>query len=258
MCRIPCYDLIEWVICMLDKPRYGRDEKFKFACHRGLDCFNSCCRDISIYLTPYDVLQLKNSLGISSKEFLTTYTHILDPGGQSFPLVMLKMNSEDKKCPFVSPEGCKVYAHRPWSCRIAPIDIQGDSYSFCFDETRCHGLKEQRQWTLQQWAEDQGVDLEQTIERGFKEIPRHLKFTGFISVDRHIKELFLLACYNLDEFKHYILDSSFVQVFKVPSPKVEQIKSDEVALMQFAFDWLSSGIDIRQTIAIRNEVSKKV
>lgn len=242
---------------MIDKPRYRMADKFKFACHQGLACFNSCCQDISIYLTPYDVLRLKNSLNISSQEFLTNYTHILDYGGQSFPVVMLKMNQGDKSCPFVTPEGCMVYSSRPWSCRIAPVEILDDSwYSFCFDSSRCHGLNEQQQWTVSQWADNQGVDLEQKLERKFKDIPLSLKFTGFTSIDNHIKELFLLACYNLDEFKRYVFDSSFVQTFNVPPQRVAQIKADDVALMQFAFDWLTSGVDVRQTIAIRNEAFK--
>jgi Fe-S-cluster containining protein len=242
---------------MLNKPHYRLADKFKFACHRGLACFNTCCQDISIYLTPYDVLRLKNSLNISSAEFLAAHTHILDHSGQSFPVVMLKMNQGDKRCPFVTPQGCKVYCNRPWSCRIAPVDILDDnSYSFCFDSSRCHGLNEQQEWTVQQWADNQGVDLEQKLERKFKDIPRNLKFTGFTSVDRHIKELFLLGCYNLDEFKRYVFESSFVKTFAVPAQKVAEIKADEVALMQFAFDWLTSGVDVRKTIAIRNEVFK--
>ncbi len=38
-----------------------------FACTSKNPCFNSCCRDLSQALTPYDVLRLKKSLGISSQ-----------------------------------------------------------------------------------------------------------------------------------------------------------------------------------------------
>ena len=43
---------------------------FKFSCSPGISCFTECCQDVSIVLTPYDVLRLKNCLGISSDEFL--------------------------------------------------------------------------------------------------------------------------------------------------------------------------------------------
>lgn len=49
-------------------------DNFRFACHEGLDCFTRCCRDITIFLTPYDILRLKNGLGISSQKFLRNYT----------------------------------------------------------------------------------------------------------------------------------------------------------------------------------------
>jgi hypothetical protein len=49
------------------------EDSFRFACHDGLDCFTRCCRDITIFLTPYDILRLKNDLGLSSQEFLREF-----------------------------------------------------------------------------------------------------------------------------------------------------------------------------------------
>jgi len=46
------------------------EDNFRFACHDGLECFTRCCRDTTIFLTPYDILRLKNALGISSETFL--------------------------------------------------------------------------------------------------------------------------------------------------------------------------------------------
>ena len=42
---------------------------FTFACHPEVPCFNQCCRRLNLVLTPYDVLRLKNHLGMSSEEF---------------------------------------------------------------------------------------------------------------------------------------------------------------------------------------------
>ncbi|MDY6974018.1 MAG: YkgJ family cysteine cluster protein, partial [Thermodesulfobacteriota bacterium] len=38
----------------------------QFNCTPGVACFTQCCQDVTIVLTPYDVLRLKNALGISS------------------------------------------------------------------------------------------------------------------------------------------------------------------------------------------------
>ena len=57
-----------------NQKRLKPDSRFKFSCQPGVTCFNQCCRDVNILLTPYDVLRLKNRLGISSGEFLKKYT----------------------------------------------------------------------------------------------------------------------------------------------------------------------------------------
>ncbi len=54
--------------------RLGPDDSIHFRCGKGLDCFTCCCQDVSIVLTPYDVLRMKRSLGVSSSEFLDKYT----------------------------------------------------------------------------------------------------------------------------------------------------------------------------------------
>jgi len=61
------------------------DDKFKFRCHQGIACFNKCCENIDILLTPYDILRLKNRLGISSREFIDAYTTDFAMDGQGTP-----------------------------------------------------------------------------------------------------------------------------------------------------------------------------
>jgi len=100
---------------------YTLDDPFQFSCHRGLACYNTCCRDINIFLTPYDVLRLRRGTGLSSEEFLEKYSVAL-LGDDGLPLVVLRMMENEKKtCPFVTPDGCRIYQDRPWSCRMYPV-----------------------------------------------------------------------------------------------------------------------------------------
>ena len=108
------------------RPRFEEVHVFQFNCAPGVSCFTNCCQDITIVLTPYDVLRLKNSLNISSGDFLEKHTIILPKKGHLIPLVILKMNESDKKCPFVTQDGCTVYEDRPWPCRLYPLDINDD------------------------------------------------------------------------------------------------------------------------------------
>jgi hypothetical protein len=50
------------------------DDTFKFSCSAKVPCFNECCQDLNQFLTPYDILCLKNHLGMTSGAFLERYT----------------------------------------------------------------------------------------------------------------------------------------------------------------------------------------
>ncbi len=40
------------------------DDTIQFNCHKGIACFNKCCQQIDLTLAPYDIVRLKNRLGI--------------------------------------------------------------------------------------------------------------------------------------------------------------------------------------------------
>jgi len=230
-------------------------ESFRFACHEGLECFNRCCRDINIFLSPYDVLRMSRKLRLDTSTFLERYITKMTARGTGYPVVLLKMKYEDLACPFVTGTGCSIYSERPWSCRMAPVEIRGENrYGFAFESEHCRGLLEDREWTVSEWMENQANADYAELEREFAQIPEKLKFTGLPSLDKHIREMFYLACYDLDRFRRYVFDGSFINVFQVPEETVKSIKHDDLALLQFGFNWLSRGFDLRQSIKIRDEV----
>ena len=91
----------------------------------GVSCFTLCCRGINIILTPYDIIQLKNRLDLSSHDFLAIYTepHLLEK--TDLPMVTLKLLDDDREsCPFVKDkQGCIIYEDRPTSCRYYPLGV---------------------------------------------------------------------------------------------------------------------------------------
>lgn len=234
---------------------YSKEEKFKFSCHKGLECFNSCCRNVNIFLSPYDVLRMKNKLGVKSGEFLDRYTTRLDKG--NVPFVLLKMREDaGLACPFVTPEGCKIYDVRAWSCRLAPVDLKDNGYTFIYDSSFCHGLNEDKEWTLEGWMKDQGLDVYEEKEKLFKELPSYIAFTGLKNLDNHIKEMIYMACYDLDRFREFIFETRFLEVFWVKPEEVEKIKHDDEALLQFGFRWLMEDFDVGETLELKDELSK--
>lgn len=216
------------------------ESKFKFDCHPGLACFGQCCRDINIFLSPYDVLRMRKHLNLSSTDFLERYT-IKFTAPTGFPLVFIKMQEEaDLICPFVSPRGCLVYQERPWACRMAPVDIQGGGqYGFIFDRNKCHGLKEGKEWTVAEWMRNQGVDEYEEIEKLFKEIPLRLRNTSLMVQEPEVGALFFNISYDLDRFKEMIKAKDWQERHGVAPEVVEQIMSDDLELLQFGFRWLT-------------------
>jgi Fe-S-cluster containining protein len=133
--------------------RLGYSSQFKFKCHPGVSCFTLCCRGINIILTPFDIIQMKNRLGLSSREFLAIYTepHMLEK--TDLPMVTLKLLDDDREsCPFVKDgEGCIIYEDRPTSCRYYPLGTatlqhkegaDDDGFFFFINEPHCKGFEE--------------------------------------------------------------------------------------------------------------------
>jgi len=140
--------------------RMEADHVFQFNCSPGVTCFTQCCQDVTIVLTPYDVLRVKNSLGISSDEFLDKYTIILSQENRLIPMVVLKMNEDTKRCPFVSENGCSVYADRPWPCRMFPLDMNDDgTFRLITDASLCKGLNENETLRISEWLIGQGIPI---------------------------------------------------------------------------------------------------
>ena len=94
------------------------DHVFRFQCSPGVECFTRCCADVTIALTPYDVIRLKNAIGITSEEFLDKYTVIIPRENRLIPLVLLKMSEQDKRCSWSRTKGapCTRIAPGPAEC----------------------------------------------------------------------------------------------------------------------------------------------
>ena len=73
-----------------------------------------------IQLTPYDIIRLKDNLGISGTEFLKNHTVPFEMDKDGMPGVKLRTDN-DGACLFVTDEGCSVYADRPTACRYYPV-----------------------------------------------------------------------------------------------------------------------------------------
>ena len=233
---------------------------FSFRCHKDMECFTRCCAALTLPLTPYDILRLKNSLGLTSDEFLLRYTGTRFDAHPRFPMVLLKMRAEDKKCPFVAPDGCLVYGDRPGACRIYPIgrasikvgqEKEAREKFFVVREEHCLGFGEERAWTIEEWTADQGLDEYNTMNDLWLEIISSPRSLGPEKEIPRKMQMFSMASYNLDKFRKFVFESRFLQLFDVDSKMIETLAKDDRELIKFAFSWLEFSLFGLNTIKIK-------
>ncbi|MFC1866998.1 YkgJ family cysteine cluster protein [Thermodesulfobacteriota bacterium] len=223
--------------------RFEEVHAFKFNCYPGVSCFTSCCQDITIVLTPYDVLRLKTGLKISSGEFLDQHTIIIPKKGHLIPLVILKMNESDKKCPFVSQEGCIVYQDRPWPCRMYPLDMNDDgTYSLITNISKCFGLKEDDANKVSEWLEKQGIEPYEEMNEYLSSLTIQLQSQKMDIDNPQIQQMTVMALYNIDKFREFVFKSTFLDRLEVEPEIIEAIKESDTELLKFAFDWIKFGL----------------
>ncbi len=242
-------------------PKLNKESKFKFNCHKNVSCFNKCCSDVNIFLTPYDIIRLKNRLKISSQEFLDKYTFLPIDEKQNHPVVMLKMNKdENKSCPFVGSEGCSVYEDRPWSCRMFPLGIASpknngenneEEFYFLLEEPVCRGYEEDKNQTVNEWMRDQKVDEYSKMGELFKEISLHDYYKTGKQLEPAKLEMFYTVCYNIDKFREFLFESSFFKRFDVDEEVINKIKTDDEELLKFGFNWLKFSLFSEKTIQVK-------
>jgi len=237
--------------CManIEPVRLKLDSRFKFKCHKGVKCFTKCCRGINIILTPYDIIRLKRRLQLTSEEFLAIYTTPRLLEKTDLPIVTLKlMDDELQSCPFVKDEGCIIYSDRPTTCRYYPLGVASlshkkqmpeEGFFFFVHEPHCLGFEEDKEWTIREWRKDQGVDIHDDINADWTDlVVRKRSFPPNLKLIEESKQMFFLVSYNIDKFKAFVFESSFLNRYDIDAETQEKIKDDEIALLKFGLKWL--------------------
>jgi Fe-S-cluster containining protein len=238
---------------------------FLFACHPGVPCFTECCRDLNLLLTPYDILRLKNHLGLEADRFLDEYTDVRLDEDRNLPMIYLRMQENERKtCPFVSAEGCRVYLDRPAACRTYPLARASRKHRlhgtvlenyFVLRESHCRGFEEERFFSVDEWIEDQGLEPYHEMNNSWMEIVTHPKLRRGLPMKQ--QQMFFMASYNLDQFRRFIFQSRFLRLFDLKTEEVEEFRENDEALLRFAYRWLRFSFLNEPTIKIRKEVEEE-
>jgi Fe-S-cluster containining protein len=249
--------------------KYTLDSEIKFRCHPDVSCFTDCCGGIKIILTPYDILQIRKRLDMSAAEFLHTYTEPTYLEKTDFPGVAIKLTDE-QRCPFIKSkkEGCMIYSDRPTACRYYPVGMasfhegaqenqDAEEFYFVVKEPHCKGFEEDKTWTVREWREDQGVDLRDKMNKGWMEIVMRRKSFGYqATLSEQAKRMFFMASTDLDQFRSFIFDSSFLDTYDVDQEILDKIREDDVELMHFSYKLMASMLFGTNDVKVKDEVLK--
>ncbi|NLX19686.1 MAG: YkgJ family cysteine cluster protein [Desulfobulbus sp.] len=244
------------------------DSHLQFECHPGVSCFTACCHNIKIILTPYDILVLRKRLGLPAHEFISMYTEPTYLEKTDMPGVQIKLIGEKNGCPFVTPEGCTVYSDRPSACRYYPVgmadfheggtnDAQEEKFFFLVKEPHCKGHEEPKHWTIGEWRADQGVDVRDEMNKEWLRLVMRRKSFGLqATLSEAAKRMFFMASTDLDAFRSFIFESSFLDTYEVDNATLAKIKEDDVELMLFSFKYLANTLFGAPGLNIREEKIK--
>jgi Fe-S-cluster containining protein len=230
-----------------DRQSLTLQSRFTFQCHGGLACFNQCCRTPTILLSPYDILRLKQCLGLTSGEFLRRYTRQEIEERSNLPLIFLDaFRSPATGCPFVAPEGCRVYPHRPAACRLFPLTMGSQltdrgtvDYYFCRRLDYCQGFAAEQEWTVKSWMDSQGFAEFEQGRREWLEIILRAGVEG-ARLGPPVRALFFTAAYDLDNFRDLICEPAFLQAHPLEGRMLDHLRADDTGLLEFSYTYLKS------------------
>lgn len=227
-------------------PRLKADDILLFRCHPKVPCFNRCCGDLNLALSPYDVMRLRVALDIGSTEFMRRYASVSPLPGNGFPSVMLEMlDDENQSCPFVTPKGCGVYSNRPGACRVYPLgrgasmDDKGNLSEeyILVKESHCMGFWEDAEpMTVSAYLASQGMDTYIEFDNRYIQLMHHWNQRGR-ALDKSLFDRVFAAAYRPDELASFVDEPSLMShiVRENDAPL-----TFETRRLAFGFDWIEN------------------
>ncbi|MCY3768603.1 MAG: YkgJ family cysteine cluster protein [Gammaproteobacteria bacterium] len=238
------------------------DSEIQFHCHKGVSCFNECCRNIDITLTPYDILRLKRRFGMSSSEWVNQFTLPYPMDAHEMPGLKLATRPGTTACVFLREEGCSVYEDRPAACRLYAMGSMGvrkqgsaevEELYFMVKEEHCKGHEEPRKLTVQAYLEEQGLLEYQEFNRNWRDIVLKKRSSGPTvgKPSPRSMQLFDMCSYDIDSFRKFVNSPGFAEVFDLEDEEKKGLNEDEDRLFQFSCRFLKQVLYGEQSIAVR-------
>lgn len=222
---------------IFDPKTLALEDEFAFSCYKGISCFNKCCYDVKLVLSPYDFLRLRKSLNLEVEDFIKKYGELYLGEVTQLPVISINIDPHTFACPFLNEnEGCTVYKDRPSSCRLYPLarfitkNEKGESQEVykIIRETHCKGHYENRIIKIKDYLQEQELlpylfynDLWGEV------IIKRQKFAN-VPLTGDLLDLIFIMAYDLSTFKERLEENYFLEDF----PLDEDTKDSEEKLLE--------------------------
>ncbi len=244
------------------------NDTFRFRCHKAIACFNKCCENIDILLTPWDIARMARHFGIGTREAIDRYTVDFAMDAAGMPGLKLARQVGSTACVHLTPAGCGIYADRPAACRYYALGTvalrktdssQVEDTYFVVREPHCLGHDEPHEQTIAQYRAEQRVDVYDEANREWREIVLKKRSSGPTvgTPPARSFELFFLASYDLDGFRRFVASESFAATFEVEPETLAEVADDDRAALAFAMRFLRQALFAETTIPVRAGVAEK-
>jgi Fe-S-cluster containining protein len=239
----------------------------QFDCHPGVSCWNACCKRADVTLTPYDVIRMKQRLGMDSGEFLQVHAVPYRMDQDGIPGLKLRTD-EEGACLFVTDEGCSIYSDRPTACRyyplglmaVKPADAKADeSHCFFVKEDHCKGHQEDRVRIIHDYRKDLGIVDYDGYNREWLQILLKKNSSGpsVGQLPETTLQLFFMASFDMDRFRRFVMSEQFQSTYALEGSAYEVLQQEDVALMQFAVRFMKQAFFGERTIEEREGIRER-
>ena len=243
------------------------DSEIQFHCHKNISCFNACCKNIDITITPYDIIRLKRRFNMTSSQWVNRFTMPFPMDAHDMPGLKLSTKPGSSACIFLGEEGCSVYEDRPAACRYYALGSMGvrkqggdnvEDLYFIVREDHCKGHDEPRWLTVREYLEEQGIVEYDENNRHWRDVVLKKRSSG-PTVGRpstRSLQLFDMCSYDIDNFRDFFNSRGFDEVFELDADEKQSLSNDEDRLYQFSCRFLKQVLFGEMSIPVKVDAKK--
>ena len=159
---MPEQNKAQWKLNAIENNRLGPGDRFRFEC----DKCGACCRNQDgLIMGPLDICRMAKYLRITPQKWVERYCTVHIGDSSRLPVVRIRMEGPDRRCPFLERNLCSVQEAKPGICAIYPLgrsakynaDGKGGSEVLYFHNgSACGGTGATH--TAREWLAQHGLD----------------------------------------------------------------------------------------------------